>query len=90
MHPRCPACGLVFEREPGYFTGAMVVSYLIAVGVYAGFVLLLWSLPGSRVEIALLVATVLFLVTVPAIFRYSRVVWMHLDHLLDPHPDARD
>jgi hypothetical protein len=22
-HARCPACGLRFEREPGYFTGAM-------------------------------------------------------------------
>ena len=31
MHERCPACGLVFEREPGYFTGAMVVSYVLAV-----------------------------------------------------------
>ncbi|MBI2555767.1 MAG: hypothetical protein HYV92_15375 [Candidatus Rokubacteria bacterium] len=24
---RCPLCGLAFEREPGYFVGAMYVNY---------------------------------------------------------------
>jgi uncharacterized protein (DUF983 family) len=31
MHAQCPLCGLVFEREPGYFTGAMYLSYGVAV-----------------------------------------------------------
>ena len=84
MDRTCPACGLVFEREPGYFTGAMVVSYMIAVAVYALIVLALWSLPGWRVELALLVGGALFLLAVPAIFRYSRVIWMHFDHAIDP------
>lgn len=84
MNAQCPQCGLVFEREPGYFTGAMVVSYLIAVAVYGGLVLLLWTLPGWRVELALLVGSALFLFTVPAIFRYSRVIWMHFDRVVDP------
>ena len=30
MHAQCPACGLRFEREPGYFTGAMYLSYGVA------------------------------------------------------------
>ena len=30
MHERCPTCGLKFEREPGYFLGAMYVSYGLA------------------------------------------------------------
>ena len=84
MRTTCPECGLVFEREHGYFTGAMVVSYGIAVVVYTALVLVLWSLPGWRAELALLVAGALFLLTVPAIFRYSRVIWMHFDHALDP------
>mgnify|MGYP000656006015 CR=1 FL=1 len=28
---RCPECNLVFERAPGYFTGAMYVSYTLGV-----------------------------------------------------------
>src|SRR6185369_9788049 len=27
MHERCGVCGLRFEREPGYFVGAMYMSY---------------------------------------------------------------
>lgn len=81
MHTRCPRCGLLFEREPGYFTGAMVVSYSIATVVYGALVVLLWTL--LPLEWALLAAAGLFLVTVPAIWRSSRVIWMHLDRALD-------
>src|SRR3954464_5104940 len=36
MNTRCPVCGLVFGRgEPGYFTGAMYVSYGLAVPLIA-------------------------------------------------------
>src|SRR5436190_14514542 len=29
MHERCPVCGLKFDRESGYFLGAMYFSYLL-------------------------------------------------------------
>ena len=35
MNAACPACGLRFEREAGYFTGAMYVSYVLALPVMA-------------------------------------------------------
>lgn len=84
MHATCPRCGLVFEREPGYFTGAMVVSYAIAVVVYGALGLGFWRLAGWPVEVSLAVAVLPFLASVPVIVRYSRVIWMHLDHALDP------
>src|SRR6266571_3915827 len=27
MHQRCPVCDLLFHREPGYFLGALYISY---------------------------------------------------------------
>ncbi len=84
MNERCPECGLVFEREPGYFTGAMVVSYAISVALYLALVLVLWWATG-HVEAGLALAVVPFLAAVPTVFRYSRVIWMHFDHTLDPH-----
>jgi hypothetical protein len=30
MHEQCPVYRLPFEREPGYFTGAMYLSYGVA------------------------------------------------------------
>lgn len=38
MNDDCPTCGLDFDRgEPGYFTGAMYVSYALVIPVIALF-----------------------------------------------------
>ena len=84
MNPSCPVCGLVFERESGYFAGAMVVSYALAVPILAAMVIGLIALGGLDVVVALIVGNTAYLVLVPFIFRYSRVVWLHLDWLIDP------
>jgi uncharacterized protein (DUF983 family) len=44
MHKTCPACGLLFEREAGYFVGSMYISYALAslflgVGMLVGHLL---------------------------------------------------
>lgn len=83
---RCPICNLVYEREHGYFTGAMVVSYAVAVPLLALLILLVW-LAIRSVEWALVIADVLFLPLAPVVFRYSRVIWMHFDRALDPGTD---
>jgi uncharacterized protein (DUF983 family) len=85
MNERCPRCALKFEREPGYFVGAMYISYGIAVVIIT---LLFWmvslAMPDSSFEIALSIASALFLVFVPLVFRYSRILWMHIDRTIDP------
>jgi uncharacterized protein (DUF983 family) len=89
MREGCPACGLVFGREPGYFTGAMYLSYALAVPLLAMLTLLahhlLW--PALRLEAAIGVALVPFVLFVPWIFRYSRILWIHLDRAIDPGED---
>jgi uncharacterized protein (DUF983 family) len=86
MNATCPACGLAFEREPGYFVGAMYISYALAVPIVAGLTALLsWCVvPGWALHWIVLLAAVLFLPAVPLVFRASRVAWIHLDHRLDP------
>ncbi len=84
MNERCPSCGLLFEREPGYFTGAMVVSYAIGVPLLAILIGVAWFGFRLPVEWALLVADLAFLIFVPAVFRWSRVLWIHLDRTVDP------
>jgi uncharacterized protein (DUF983 family) len=84
MNERCPSCGLVFEREPGYFTGAMVLAYGLGVPLLAVLTLGAWLWLGVPLLWAILIADVVFLVFVPLIFRWSRVLWIHLDRTLDP------
>jgi uncharacterized protein (DUF983 family) len=84
MNAVCPVCGLKFDRESGYFAGAMVISYALAVPILAGMVIALITLGGVDVVVALIIGNTGYLVLVPFIFRYSRVVWLHLDWLIDP------
>ena len=84
MNVACPVCGLVFDRESGYFAGAMVVSYALAVPILAAIVLALIKIAGLDVVVALIIGNTACLVLVPFIFRYSRVLWLHFDWLIDP------
>ncbi len=43
MYERCPACGLKFEREDGYFLGAMYIGYGLGVGAIAVLAALVWE-----------------------------------------------
>ena len=86
MNEPCPVFGLRFERESGYWTGAMVASYALGIPVLALLVLAVWLATGWDILVALVVADVLFLAVVPFVWRYSRVVWLHLDWLIDPVP----
>jgi uncharacterized protein (DUF983 family) len=85
MNASCPTCGLRFEREPGYFTGAMYVSYILALPVMAVCVAVVYVIaPQLSFWVTVAAATALFLPFVPALFRYSRIVWIHLDQTIDP------
>jgi Protein of unknown function (DUF983) len=85
MNERCPSCGIPFSREPGYFTGAMYFSYLIAISVVLVlFLALILVFPGWPVMRLLLVASIGFLPFVPAVFRYSRILWIHFDRHFEP------
>jgi uncharacterized protein (DUF983 family) len=81
MNEVCPACGLRFEREPGYFLGAMYFSYGLATGLVALVYLLTTLLfPGWPIWGAPAVAVAVLVPFVPVLFRYSRVLWLHFDH----------
>ena len=81
MHERCPACGHVFMREPGFFQGAMYVSYGMGLGLFLALALLASAMLGPRIGLvpALLIATLVYLPSVPLLFRYSRVIWAHIN-----------
>ena len=85
MHERCPSCELRFLREPGYFTGAMYFSYTLALPILALLAALVHLVnPTSPFHWTVLAAALLFLPFVPAVFRASRVLWIHLDRSIDP------
>ncbi|MGA8500457.1 MAG: DUF983 domain-containing protein [Candidatus Sulfotelmatobacter sp.] len=84
MHDRCPFCDLKFDREPGYFLGAMYVSYALGVAIVALFAALLWSVTGWWITKDIIWAVVLFLPLAPTITLFARVLWIYLDQAIDP------
>ena len=91
MHETCPQCGYQFGREPGYFTGAMFASFALAVPILFIIFMVLWNFFSDiwPLTFNLFVTFIVFLPFVPLIFRFSRVIWMHIDWLLDPEKAAR-
>lgn len=78
MNKTCPHCGMTFEREPGYFYVAMLVSYAMFVAEMVAMAVGIHTLTGSSdpwlyVGIILTVGVILS----PFNFRYSRIILLH-------------
>jgi hypothetical protein len=84
MHDRCPSCGLHFNREAGYFLGAMYISYGLGLAIITAFGGVLWVLTRWRLDKIAIGAVVLFLPVVPIVTFLSRVLWIYLDQTVDP------
>ena len=84
MNDRCPACGLHFNREPGYFLGAMYISYALALALVFAFGAILWILTSWRLDKVAIWAVILFLPFVPILTFLSRVLWIYIDQTFDP------
>ena len=84
MNDRCPACGLRFNREPGYFLGAMYISYGMALALIFVFGAILWWLTTWSLTKVAIWAIVLFLPIAPMLTFLSRVLWIYLDQSVDP------
>ena len=85
MYDNCPNCGLRFEIEPGFFYGAMFVSYAIVTAISLTTVLLsfaLWQNPSTWAIVGLI------LILMPSIFRYSRVLFLYWFGGIKYHPDS--
>src|SRR5690606_16342040 len=78
MHEECPHCGVRLEPEPGFYQGAMYVSYGFTVGILAILAFLFYQFTniGEWAMIGTIIA-ILFLLA-PLNYRYSRIVYLYL------------
>jgi hypothetical protein len=89
MNSKCPLCGQKFEIEPGFFIGAMYVSYAFTVieGLIAGFAAY-FILHSPSVSGYMAFITTLLILLSPASFRYSRMVMLYLFASIKYDPKA--
>jgi hypothetical protein len=73
-------CGLVFNREPGYFVGAMYFSYVLAVAIMLPlYFLMQWCLPAWSSMAVVGLTLVPYLPLTLVVFQFSRVIWIYFD-----------
>lgn len=77
MHAECSECTHKFVKEPGYFFGAMYVSYGLAVAEMIAVFFI------SRLFVESLVHSLIFIMVAAFLFstinfRYSRLLWIYM------------
>ena len=77
MNEHCPVCALRFEVEPGFFIGAMYISYaaVVAIVIGVGFSMYYFIDPPLYVYGVAVGVTVSLLL--PFIFRFSRILFLY-------------
>jgi uncharacterized protein (DUF983 family) len=84
MYERCPACNLKFEREPGYFLGAMYISYGLGLCAVSLLAALVWAVMKWPLMKSVYAGLVLFLPFAPLLTWMARVLWIYMDQAIDP------
>ncbi|MGL1885671.1 MAG: DUF983 domain-containing protein [Reichenbachiella sp.] len=78
MHDTCSVCNQMFEPEPGFYFGAMYVSYgfSVALAFIVGMVLYnIYEDPETWLYVSVLV--LLLSILWPFMYRYSRSIFIH-------------
>jgi uncharacterized protein (DUF983 family) len=79
MNETCPECGLKYEIEPGFFYGAMYVSYAFSVAILLITTFILYFfLDDPELIVYIISVSVISILFYPVNFRYSRILFLHL------------
>jgi len=78
-HQKCPQCGLKYAKEPGFYYGAMYVSYALGVALFVT----LWVsfnlfFEAMNVFVQLAIISAAFLVLAPYMYALSKIIWANL------------
>ena len=82
MKPDCPRCGLHFEREPGYWTGALAINIgvIFAIFAVAFVVILAFTVPDVPVGPTLAILVPVMVIGPIAFYPFSKTLWMAVDY----------
>lgn len=88
MHDRCPACGLSFVRDPGFYLGSIYINYGITVIVTGALYAALVLGAGLAAEAALAISVAVAVLLPVLLFRHARSLLLALDSSVNRHDDA--
>lgn len=84
MKDKCEHCGLNYMPEPGFYYGAMFISYIFMGWFCIGFVALFHWVLGWSIEASFLLLIAVCALFFVYIFRLARSIWINLNVKYDP------
>jgi uncharacterized protein (DUF983 family) len=88
-YEHCPVCGFAFEREPGYYTGAVAVNLVVS-----DLLIAVIAVPLAASQSVSLTVLIVLGCTLPFLFpllfyRPTKSLWMSFDHFIHPVSSER-
>jgi uncharacterized protein (DUF983 family) len=88
----CPRCGLHFEREEGYWAGALAINIGLTAAVFAVVFIVGVAFTAPDVPVVEMLAVLVpLMIIVPIVYYpFSKTVWIAIDRALLQHLDPRE
>lgn len=86
----CPQCGLRFEREEGYWAGALAINISFTAAVFALALVTTLAFTIPKVPVAPILAVLIpVMIILPIVFYpFSKSIWVAVDRALLQHMDS--
>jgi uncharacterized protein (DUF983 family) len=86
-YERCPVCNFTYEREPGYYTGAMAANLVISELLIAAVAIPVAASQAFSIPEMAIIGIVMCVGLPLLLYRPTKSLWMSLDHVLHPIED---
>jgi uncharacterized protein (DUF983 family) len=87
MYEQCPVCGWRYEREEGYWTGAMALNLVVTELLIAVVTvpLVIWlAVSGLSVWPLVIIGVPMCFILPLLFFRHAKSFWMSIDFMIHP------
>jgi uncharacterized protein (DUF983 family) len=81
---RCPTCQFVYEREPGYYTGAIAVNLVLTELLIVAIAVPLAASQAVSIPVLAVVGIALCTLLPLLLYRPTKGLWMGIDHFIHP------
>lgn len=79
MHKECSECGYKFEKEPGFFFGAMYISYALSIAESVSVFVISQLFFESAFDVKMILWIVFTLIVLSSFnMRIARIIWIYL------------
>ena len=86
-YEHCPVCNFIFEREPGYYTGAIAVNLVVTELVITAVAVPIAASQAVSIPVMVLIGATLPILLPLLCYRPAKSLWMSFDHIIHPVDD---